>query len=195
MKKKLGLFILVFILTSPCYGITFLLKEEALNKVFPAAEEIVENKVTFSEKDIAQIKKTLGGRLVYDVTGIGAAQINQEKEFVFYFAKKEKKLFGTALIMEEPGKWGPIKFLVSLTPQGAIREVVVLESREIRGRPVSSEVFLKQFSGKNIESPLTLGRDIQAVTSATISSEAAVFVVKKALVLYDNLLKKQNADN
>lgn len=192
MKKLSAVLILGLILVSPCFGITFLLKEEALRQVFPEAQELTEDKVVFSEKEIDQIKKTLGGKLVHDLNGIGAAKINQEKEFVFYSAKKEKKLLGTAIIIVDPGKWGPIKFLISLNPQGDIREVLVLESKEIRGRPIASEFFLRQFVGKDLGSPLILGQDIQAVTGATVSSQAAVFAVKKAMALYRQMIEKNN---
>ena len=48
---------------------------------------------------------------------------------------------------------------------------------------------MKQFRDKSVNDPLAVGRDIDAVTQATISSRAATTAVKKALRIIDDLRK------
>lgn len=87
-----------------------------------------------------------------------------------------------SFIINEQGKHGPITFQVIVTDEGAIDSITVLESKEIRGAGISKKRFLKQFIGKTLKDPLTLGKDIDALTGATVSSDAAVRAAKKALI-------------
>jgi Na+-translocating ferredoxin:NAD+ oxidoreductase RnfG subunit len=56
---------------------------------------------------------------------------------------------------------------------------------EQRGRPIATRRFLDQFLGKTAKSAITIGKDIDAVSGATISSRATAFAVKKVVVLYE----------
>ena len=188
--KKLGVFVIFcFLLASPCFGITLLLKEEAFYQNCPDPERMEERKVIASEEKIASIKKQLGGKLTH-ILNKEAQEINQKKEFTFYYCCKDKEEMDISLILDEPGKWGLIKFLICLNPGGEVKKVNVLEYQEARGRPIAAQSFLRQFEGKNINSPLKIGKDIQGITGATVSSEAVCFAVKKAVVLYKELALK-----
>ena len=166
-------------------------EKEALIRILPEAEEITAQKTVVSQQQLDAIKKTLGGTLVYKVIGEGAEELNKQREFTFYFAKKENKLIGAAIILDEPGKWGPIKFIISLTPEGEIQDAAVMRYTETRGRPVASRNFLRQFFGKTLNDPIRLDEDIQGISGATVSSHAACFVMKKAMVLYKILALEQ----
>jgi Na+-translocating ferredoxin:NAD+ oxidoreductase RnfG subunit len=58
---------------------------------------------------------------------------------------------------------------------------------EQRGRPIATRRFLDQFIGKTGKSAITAGKDIDAVSGATISSRATAFAVKKVVVLYETV--------
>jgi hypothetical protein len=58
--------------------------------------------------------------------------------------------------------------------------------QEKRGRPIARNNFLSQFFGKGSGDPVTINKDIRAISGATISSDATCFVVKKAIVLYED---------
>ncbi len=190
MKKPNLIVVLIFIFfcVKNCFAITLLLEDEALQRIFPAAGEITKETITASEEQISAIKKVLGGGLVYKIRGKEAQAIEAQRDFVFHYAKKENKLEGVAIILDEPGKWGPIKFIIRLSPQGEIEDVLVMKYTETRGRPIASRNFLKQFFGKTIFDPLHLDKAIQEVHGATISSHAACFTMKKAMVLYKELI-------
>lgn len=193
MKKTnlIIIFISIFFLAKVCFAITLLLEDEALQRLFPGTGEITKETITAGEEQISGIKKALGGSLVYKTRGKESLAIESKRDFVFYYAKKENKLEGVALILDEPGKWGPIKFIIRLSPAGEIEGVLVMKYTETRGRPVASRSFLKQFFGKGINDPLQLNNDIQGVSGATVSSHAACFTMKKAMILYKALVLKE----
>ena len=67
------------------------------------------------------------------------------------------------------------------------QEIVVY--REARGDEVRDERFRAQFVGKSARDAIDTDQDIQAVSGATISSRAMAVGVKRAVVLFDELVK------
>jgi len=192
VKKILLITFFLFMSADFCFAITLLTEQEALERLLPQADEITTQKIAASKEQLDKIKKELGGNLVYEVNSQNAKELNQQKEFTFYFAKNQNRIISVALILDEPGKWGPIKFMICLGSNGEIRNTAVLKYSETRGRPVASGSFLRQFFGKTLNDRINLGDDIQGISGATISSHAACFAMKKAMVLYKILVPKQN---
>jgi Na+-translocating ferredoxin:NAD+ oxidoreductase RnfG subunit len=50
---------------------------------------------------------------------------------------------------------------------------------------------MNQYSGKTSKSPLTVDKDIIPISGATISSRAATFTVRKAIVIYEEVYLKK----
>ena len=101
---------------------------------------------------------------------------------------------GVAVIEEQPGKWGPVEFIVALDPvSGKVKNLGVLAYSEKRGRPIARRNFLDQFVGKGGSDLIQVHKDIRAVSGATISSEASCFAVKKVIALYELLYLKQKS--
>lgn len=84
------------------------------------------------------------------------------------------------------------KIQVLLDTSLSIKDTSVLSYRGKRGRDIRSEAFTSQFVGKSPADPLQLGRDIHAVTGATLSSEAMTEGVKTAIALLKSRLTGQN---
>lgn len=183
--KKICLVLCGILLTAKfCFAITLLVEREALKKVFPeAGVKVTLEKIKLSAQEVLAAKKALGGKLVHILNAKDSEWINNKTEFDFYFAKKDDKLIAVALILDEPGKWGKIKFIVRINSNFFVEKVLVMRYTESRGRPIAADSFLKQFIGQALNSQFQLNKDIQGVAGATISSDAAYFVVKKALVL------------
>lgn len=100
---------------------------------------------------------------------------------------KEHQVLGWAVLLDEMGKIKPITFLVGIDNENRVIEVNVLEYRDIFGSEIRRSSFLRQFKGKSLKDRLSVGGDIDAVTSATISSQAAASAVKKALIIVDKI--------
>jgi Na+-translocating ferredoxin:NAD+ oxidoreductase RnfG subunit len=174
-----------------CFAFTLLTKEKALKEVFPSGVEIENETKELSGETLAEVKKRLGGSLVYHQEGSESRKVEGQEKIDFYFAKKNGERIGLAIIDVEPGKWGPVEFITAMDIKGTVKAVRVMSYQEQRGRPIARRSFLNQYRGKTSSSPLTVGKDIIGVSGATISSRAATFTVKKALVLYEELYLKK----
>jgi electron transport complex protein RnfG len=108
--------------------------------------------------------------------------------YVFYVATTGGHIDGYAIIDEELGQTEPITFGVKLSPEGVVERTEVLIYREPRGDEVRSRRFLDQMRGKTVHQPVRAGVDIDIVTGATISSHSLANGVRRALVLFDELI-------
>jgi RnfABCDGE-type electron transport complex D subunit len=93
----------------------------------------------------------------------------------------------TAFVAEQGGFNGPIRLLISLDAEHRINSVSVLDHSEDPGlgELATRPEFLAQFAGLDKGSEFALGKDIQGVTGATISSRALVSGVQRALEQFD----------
>jgi len=195
MRNKLS-FTIVFLIFSTllitvvCNAFVVLTKEEALKQVFFTGAEIEIETQKLSGETLAKIEKRLGGSLVYFQEGSESKKVEGKHQIDFYFAKKNGERKGVAIIDTEPGKWGPVEFITAMDIKGTVKSVRVLSYQEIRGRPIARASFMNQYRGKTSSSFLTVGKDIIGISGATISSRAATFTVKKAIVIYDEVYLK-----
>jgi Na+-translocating ferredoxin:NAD+ oxidoreductase RnfG subunit len=177
-------------LSGVSYAFVLLTKEQALEKVFGKDREVViETKYLTGEK-LSKVKKRLGGKLVHYQAGSESRRVKGKTNIDFYFASKDGQKTGVAIIDVEPGKWGPVEFIIALNLKGAVKVVRVMSYQEKRGRPIARRSFLRQYRGKSSKSRLKVGKDITGISGATISSRCATFAVKKAIVLYKELYLK-----
>lgn len=88
----------------------------------------------------------------------------------------------TAWILEEVGKERPITFGVAIE-NGEIARLSVLEFRETRGSEIRFPFFTDQFDGARLDGA-RMDRDIDGITGATLSVEAARRVAQLALFLH-----------
>ncbi|MCL5674168.1 MAG: FMN-binding protein [Candidatus Omnitrophica bacterium] len=170
---------------------TLATQDQALQMVLGTGVQItpiVKKLVSHEEK--REVERKLGDRLVYKSPVGENWGVEPTTTFTFYKGTRDGKEVGVALIDVEPGRWGQNTFMIGLNPDGSVKRVVVMKYREQWGRPIANKVWLKQFIGKNIKSPIEVGKDIDSVSGATISSSSAAFAVKKAVALYWALFLK-----
>ncbi len=103
---------------------------------------------------------------------------------------KDDRVIGWTTVVDEMGKIKPITFLVGIDTQGRVLGVYVLEYRDLFGSEIKRRSFLRQFLDKSGKDLLTVGRDIDAVTGATISSHAATSAVRKSLKAIEEIRKR-----
>lgn len=108
-----------------------------------------------------------------------------EGVYTFFIATQDGKPVKYALAMNEIGKTEPITFMVGITADGKVSEVVIMEFRENRGWEVKEKRFLNQFRGKTVRSAIRVDEDIINYAGATLSSKAVARGVKRALLLLD----------
>ncbi len=105
----------------------------------------------------------------------------------------EKEITGYAFTVSESGYGGGIEVMIGINPDGCITNVVIVSADDETpglGQNIKKDFFLDQFKNKN--STLTVKKgavsndnEIQAITSATISSSAVTRAVNAAVEYFN----------
>jgi Na+-translocating ferredoxin:NAD+ oxidoreductase RnfG subunit len=151
----------------------YLSQEEAPKMVFPEADEF-EERIVESNPELQDRIKGLIGKVEPSIW---------QKEYKTFIARKDDKVIGYAVIVEEIGKHRPITFIVGVTPEGEAGNIAVMVYREPYGSEIRTKRFLKQYEGKTLDDPIKTRDDIVNISGATLSVRAANVAVKKALAL------------
>lgn len=96
---------------------------------------------------------------------------------------------GWFVVDEVVGKHEMITYAVGINADGTVRRVEVLEYRETYGYEVAADGWLKQFVGKSADSQIRLGKDIENVSGATLSSKHLTDGVRRVMTLYASVLR------
>ena len=76
--------------------------------------------------------------------------------------------------------------------EGANRYVF---DREPQGEQIKEARFRRQFAGKRLKDPITLGKDVDVISGASISSRSATYAARKALWLAEIARSRVTAEN
>jgi Na+-translocating ferredoxin:NAD+ oxidoreductase RnfG subunit len=186
VKKYLALMAIALSigLVRPALGVVLLSQDAALKQMFPDADKIGAEEKAMTPELLKTVKGQLGDKWTLYPAGSKSDEVKEPDTVLFHFGTKGGKKTGVAMVEVQPGKWGPVKYIVALDLAGKVTDLAVMSYVEQRGRPISTRRFLNQFVGKTPKSPLQVGKDVDAVSGATISSRASAFAVKKVIALY-----------
>jgi Na+-translocating ferredoxin:NAD+ oxidoreductase RnfG subunit len=172
----------------PVLGVVLLNDAKALKEMFADADSTVKVEKKLTADQLKAVKGQLGDKwTLYQSGGTKSASEEETAAVPFYFAHKGGKKTGVAVMEVQPGKWGPVKYIVAMDLAGKVTNLAVMSYVEQRGRPIATKRFLNQFVGKTGKSQIVAGKDIDAVSGATISSRATAFAVKKVIALYETV--------
>ena len=144
-------------------------------EMFAAAATADHRQLDLDEEQLAALGKALGRRI-------------EAKTYPYLEVKDEHGgVLGVVFLLDVIGQSQPITFAVGIGADGTLRDVAVMVYREPHGDEIADKRFRRQFAGKRVADPLTLGKDIDAITGATISSRSATFAARKALRLAELL--------
>ena len=143
---------------------------EALAIAFPDATRIEQRSVLLDDAAQARVAQQLG-------------YAARDRAVVLREAFRGDVLVGRALVLEEIGKTLPFRFLVAITPDGRVDQVLLLTYREPRGYEIERDAFRDQYRGKALGDPVRRGEDVRNVTGATISVDSLSRGVRRALAL------------
>ena len=99
-------------------------------------------------------------------------------------------LLGYSVESEVVSRSGPFKIQTLLDSELYVKQATVLSYPGQRGRDVQKHTFTRQFEGKGIADPIEVGRDIDAVTGATISSRVMADGIRESITLVKMLKEK-----
>ena len=112
------------------------------------------------------------------------------KTWTFYVAAKNHRYAGVAFASSAWGYRSFIRVLVGVNTNEAVQGIEILDQRETRGigTRVAEEAFRAQFVGKDAAQTSwatpARGGAIDAITGATISSDAVIAAVRAGLEVY-----------
>jgi len=96
---------------------------------------------------------------------------------------------GWFVVDEVVGKHETITYAIGLNADGTVKRIEILEYKESYGYEVAEAKWLQQFVGKSQTAPLKLGKDIENIAGATLSSKHLSDGVKRVLVMHALVLK------
>jgi Na+-translocating ferredoxin:NAD+ oxidoreductase RnfG subunit len=150
----------------------YMTAEEALRQILPEGREFIKETVSLTTEQKNKVSERLGKRI-------------QNEIYTFYRGTRDDPAvpIGYGVVLDVIGKERPISYMIGVSPQARIIGIEVLIYRESQGSEIRSKRFMRQFVGKTADAPLQLGRDIDGISGATLSSRSTAYAVKKALAL------------
>ena len=139
--------------------------------MFPDATSVVPITLFLTDAQTAAVKERTGMEL-------------ESQLFTYYVARGADGLLGYAVIETHVVRTLPETALIVLSPTGHVKRVLLLAFYEPKEYmpPVR---WLEQFSGRDADAPgWRLGRDVHAISGATLTARALTQAVRKILVLY-----------
>lgn len=150
---------------------TFYTDESSRQELFPGYTELSADTLRIDSAVAARAKAALKRPL-------------DEAQVVFERLRTREGAPGYVYRGRERGKVEWMDFAVALDGNGKVRRVLLTAYREAIGGEVGSRRFMDQFRGKDAGSALALGRDIDGISGATISSRSIAAGVRKAACLW-----------
>jgi electron transport complex protein RnfG len=160
----------------PAYAATYWTVPALMKSFFSSSKRVTFKRVTLPDAAAAELAKKLG-------------QSSVQRDWVIYVGESDGKLDGYAIVDAEKGMHEPIDFGVRFSPKGAVERVEVLVYREAYGDEIRAERFRAQFSGKTASDPITVGKDIDMISGASISSRSMALGVKRDALVLQTALK------
>ncbi len=109
-------------------------------------------------------------------------EVEQTTTQIFVGFDAQDKALGYAFVGEGPGYGGAVRILVGVDGEsGEILNLAVLNHAETPGlgSKIEEASFRNQFKGKTLDDPIAIGRDIDGISGATVSSRAVAEAVRR----------------
>lgn len=159
----------------PAEAVVFYSRDEAMALAFPAADRTEGRDFFLTPAQRREIEER--------------ARAKVESEFLTVYKGFEgEQLLGYAILDTHLVRTRPETFLVVLAPDGAIEATHVLAFHEPLDY-LPSDRWLRLFKGKRFDDDLHVGRGIVGITGSTLTAHAVSGGIRRALAIYDVLLK------
>jgi Na+-translocating ferredoxin:NAD+ oxidoreductase RnfG subunit len=152
----------------------YLREADAAHELFAPTATATRQVLELTDPERAALGKALGWRI-------------DGKSYPYLEVRNRNDVVGVIFLLDVIGQSEPITFAVAVTAAGTIQGVHVMIYREPHGDEIEAKRFREQFVGKSAKDALTLGKDIDAISGATISSRSETIAAKKSLGLWSIL--------
>jgi Na+-translocating ferredoxin:NAD+ oxidoreductase RnfG subunit len=156
------------------YAVQYLTVDQAQHQAFPAATDF---------HPVAARREDLARAIAPEMTAPEGWSPRIAE------ARAGNRRLGWVVVDQVIGKTDAITFAVAIDLQGSVTSLEILEYREAHGSEVRLPAWRRQFQGKRASDPVLLGSDIRNISGATLSCRHVTEGVRRALRLYDRLLR------
>ncbi len=168
---RLGLtLLLVSVIAAAGLGLTYAVTKERILEQKKAEElkACIEALPEVKSPDELKEDRKLEDRIKKEVQGVSKVYTSDK---------------GEVIVVKARGYGGPINLAVGIGKDGKIQGVSVISHNETPGlgANLEKEEFLSQFKGKKHKDPLEIGKDVRAITGATVTTKAVLTDIKEAL--------------
>lgn len=144
---------------------------QAQQILFPRAKIFLESAIHLTDEQRNQIKKIAG------VRQRTAVQQN-------WRAEADGELLGYFLVDDVVGKHEFITYAAAISPDGQVIGVEVLSYRETHGGQIRKPEWRRHFTGKTLNDPFKLNKDIPNISGATLSCRNLTDGIKRLLAIH-----------
>ena len=122
-----------------------------------------------------------------EITGINqdARKKGHPEDTIISEIKDNSGLLGFCVESKVVSRSGPFWIRVILDKQFYVKQAAVISYPWVRGRDVHKKTYTEQFIGKGPKDSIQLGKDIDAMTGATISCSAMAEGVRNTIKLLE----------
>jgi len=163
------------LLSSAAHAKVYYAKDEALKLAFPDAERIETRDIFLTPEQRTQIEERAKSKIDSDLLTV-------------YVGWRAGAVQGYAILDTHTVRTLPETFMIVISPQGKVTATHLLAFYEPTEYSPSVR-WLEQFHDATLTDDLRIGRGIVAITGSTLTSEAVTGSVRRALAIYDVLLK------
>lgn len=96
---------------------------------------------------------------------------------------------GWFVVDQVVGKHEMITYAVGIDAAGKVKEIQILEYLESYGYEVADASWRRQFVGKTSDAAFKLGKDVENISGATLSSKHITDGVKRVMTMYELVLR------
>jgi len=145
------------LVSAPAYAVQYLTIAQAQKIIFPGASNFESNNLSFSDEENKFAQQR--------------SQLRSVRRFLkCWVVRSPQQNLGYFIVDEVIGKHEEIDYALGVSADGKIVGVEILEYRETHGSQIKEPGWRAQFVGKSINDTLKIGRDIQNISGATLSS-------------------------
>ena len=155
---------------------TYLTYKQAEKVCFPSADKFEWKSHRYSRDEIKKIYAASGLKVI-------------DPGLFHGVAFKENKVIGVLVFDRCIGKHEYIDYVIALNLKGEVKQIEVLVYRESWGYEIRRESFRKQFIGKDANDGFKLRKDIDNISSATLSCDGITRGVKRTCHTWNVVLR------
>jgi Na+-translocating ferredoxin:NAD+ oxidoreductase RnfG subunit len=153
-------------IVAPAHATVYLTVEQAQQLLFPGAEFVADNRTITPEQE-REIERASGVSVRNRTLNLWRVSTG-----------------GWFIVDQVIGRHDNIPYAIGLDTDGSVRGIEILEYRESYGGQIREPLWRAQFIGKRHGAALTLKRDIQNISGATLSCRHIADGVKRLLATH-----------